>query len=106
MRMLIVLHLIFGWELTSLDIKDAFLQVSQKVLMYAEISPWIKRPLGLDEDCVWKVQKCLPGQGAAAEQWLSRLCAVLERLGFEACKGIPSVLRHSETSCGFCACGR
>ena len=93
-RMMIALHLIFGWELTSLDIKDAFLQVSQKVLMYAEISPWIKKLLGLDEDCVWKVEKCLPGQRAAAEQWFSHLCAILERLGFEAFKGIPSVLRH------------
>ena len=93
-RMMTALHLIFGWELTSLDIKDAFLQVSQKVLMYAEISPWIKRLLGLNEDCVWKVEKCLPGQRAAAEQWFSHLCAILERLGFEAFKGIPSVLRH------------
>ena len=92
--MMIALHLIFGWELTSLDIKDAFLQMSQKVLMYAEISPWIKRLLGLDEDCVWKVEKCLPGQRAAAEQWFSHLCAILERLGFEAFKGIPSVLRR------------
>ena len=93
-RMMFVLRLILGWELTSLDIKDAFLRVSQKVLMYAEISPWIKRLLGLDEDAVWKVQKCLPGQRAAAEQWFSRLCAILQRLGFEVFKGIPSVLRH------------
>ena len=86
--------MIFGWELTFLDIKDAFLQVSQKVLMYAGISPWMKRLLGLGEDCIWQVQKCLPGQRAATEQWFSHLCAVLERLGFEAFKGIPSVLRH------------
>ena len=78
----------------TLDIKDAVLQVSQKVLMYAESSPWIKKLLGLEEDCVWKVERCLPGQRAAAEQWCSRLCAVLERLGFEAFKGIPSMLRH------------
>ena len=93
-RMMFVSRLIFGWELTCLDIKDAFLQVTQKALVYAEISPWIKRLLGLADDSVWKVQKCLPGQRAAAEQWFSHLCAVLIRLRFEVFKGIPSVLRH------------
>ena len=41
-----------------------------------------------------QVQECLPGQRAAAEQWFSHFCAVRERLGFEAFKGIPSVLRR------------
>ena len=88
-RMVIALHLIFGWELTSLDIKDAFLQVSQKVLMYAEISPWIKRLLGLDEDCVWKVEKCLPGQRAAAEQWFSHLVQSLKGWDLKPSKAFP-----------------
>ena len=33
-------------------------------------------------------------ENAAADQWFSHLCAVLERLKFEASKGISSVLRR------------
>ena len=93
-RMMFLFHLIYNWELTVLDIRDAFLQVKQKALMYADISPWIRTLLGLDEDHVWKVEKCLPGQRSAAEQWFTHLVEILKRLGFEQFVGIPSILKH------------
>ena len=46
-RRMFVLHLVLEWQLTGLGIRDVFLQVKQKCLMYAQISPWIKELLGL-----------------------------------------------------------
>ena len=56
-----------------------------KLLTLTTVFDWRKR------DKEWK-RRCRIVCGQ--EQWFSHLCAVLERFGFEAFKGIPSVLSH------------
>ena len=93
-RLVLCLHLIFGWKVRTFDVKDAFLMATQRENVYVELRPWIRSLLGLDTSYVWKLHRCLPGQRNAATRWFDEISSTLISLGFVACVLSPSLFRH------------
>ena len=93
-RMLFLLHLLFGWKIMVLDVRDAFLTVEQQELCYVEIRPWIRQALGIQEGVVWQLHRCLPGQRNAALRWFLKFTGILKHIGFVECVNMPSLMKH------------
>ena len=68
--MLIVLSLLHGLAIASLDVGDAFLQVPQVTTVLIEIPVWATQA-GKHVDGVrfWILKRRLPRQRAAASEW-------------------------------------
>ena len=94
-KMMMVMHMMRRWKAAVIDVKDAFLCVDQQELVYVWVRPWMRKVLGLGDDAVWLVRKCLPGQRNAGLRWYEKITGVLREMGFESCISMPSVMRHT-----------
>ena len=77
------------FQLWSIDVKDAFLQVPQKAKVF------VKPPKGyehlLKEDEVWVLDRLLPGQRAGTKEWSLFLKEVVEKEGYETFQLSPNL---------------
>ena len=104
-RLLLALHLCFGYFLSFLDVKNAFLLVLQQETVLVQVPSWWK-PSEIPQDGsprYWSLKKCLPGQRNAASRWYSFLRGHLEELGFSALEVAPAMFRHENRSLVLCA---
>ena len=77
-KLLLLLHLLCGWKITALDIKNAYLMVPQTETVLIKISGWMKKLAKIGEGISWLLKRCLPGQRAAAREWCEYFHNVLE----------------------------
>ena len=84
------------FQLWTIDVKDAFLQVPQKSKVY------VNPPRGyehlLEEDEVWVLEKLLPGQRAGTREWGLFLKETLEEEQYEALPLSPNLFAKKSTS--------
>jgi len=96
-RMLLVLALIYDLAVTALDVKDAFLMVSQNVILSVKIPQWIRRWTG-SSNTHWLLKRCLPGQRNAALRWHQQIGQLCEQAELEAFPGAPTIFRHRDVN--------
>ena len=92
-RLLLVMAMIHNLAVTALDVKDAFLVVDQKEVMYVLIPIWI-RELAQDGATHWLLKKCLPGQRNAALRWNEHFTSLCSEMEFEAFAGCSTIMRR------------
>ncbi len=91
--LLLVMAMIHNLAVTALDVKDAFLVVDQKEVMYVLIPTWI-RELAQDGATHWLLKKCLPGQRNAALRWNEHFISLCTEMEFEAYAGCSTIMRR------------
>ncbi len=85
----------FDLNLLVLDIKDAFLCVPQKDLVFIEVPTWISKALPNEtHPQYWRLERCLPGQRKAALHWNEDFEMTVQELGFIPYDAIPTVFKH------------
>ena len=77
-RLILVLHVVFRWSLSVLDVIDAFLLVPQQELVLVDKPDWWS---DAHQGRRWVLRRCLPGQRNAASRW------------FQFCQGEVGELR-------------
>ena len=85
--------MIHNLAVTALDVKDAFLVVDQKEVMYVLIPTWI-RELAQDGATHWLLKKCLPRQRNAALRWNEHFISFCTEMEFEAYAGCSTIMRR------------
>eukprot|EP00435_Cladocopium_sp_Y103_P019244 s76_g4.t1 len=94
-EMLIVLGILHGLAIASLDVGDAFLQVPQLATVLIEIPKWaLQAGVHGGGSHFWILKRCLPGQRAAASEWNKFFIEVCERYGFQNFQG--TIFKHKE----------
>ena len=99
-RLMLVLHVLYRWSLTVLDIKDAFLLVPQQELVLVEKPEWWTDG---HAGRLWVLRRCLPGQRNAASRWYEFLKEKLATLGFLSSEIQPSLFRHMDRPLVICS---
>ena len=95
-RLLLSTHVLLGWKIMFVDIKDAFLLVRQQKLVLVEQPDWWnpKGDLEMGRKRYWTLARCLPGQRDAAARWYEFLADNLMKWGFKSHLSLPSLFRH------------
>ena len=76
----------------SIDVKNAYLLVPQPTEVYVEPPGiWAEKNPGMK----WRLNRLLPGQRVAAQEWWKFAVATFKERGFEVCQACPCSLRHS-----------
>ena len=96
-----MLCLAFNWSVWSVDVKDAFLQVPQKVKVLcripSEAEAIVAKMLGVAVDSLkhlrWKLKRVLPGQRDAALLWSDFCDDLLKNEGLERSTANPALYR-------------
>lgn len=91
-KMLIVMSLLHGLAIASIDVGDAFLQVPQTSLVLIEVPLWALRAGGGEGKQFWVLKRCLPGQRVAASEWNKFFTEICERHQFESYQG--TIFKH------------
>jgi len=91
-RLLLVMSMLYDLAVTALDVKDAFLVVDQKEVMFVVIPEWI-RELAQDRATHWLLLKCLPGQRNAALRWNEHFTGLCSEVGMESYAGCSTIMR-------------
>jgi hypothetical protein len=66
-RLILLMHICYGWCLSFLDIKDAFLLLLQQERVLVSMPPWWKPETHVEgADRFWILERGLPGQRNAA----------------------------------------
>ena len=95
-KMLIVLSLVHGLAIASIDVGDAFLQVPQSSLVLIEIPLWaLGQATHGQQKKFWVLKRCLPGQRVAASEWNKFFTEVCERHCYDSFKEPSFVTRRS-----------
>ena len=103
-RLTLCMHLCYGWRLSFVDVKNAFLLVPQQEAVIIEVPAWWRPEEMVDGmPRFWALRRCLPGQRNAASRWYTFLATVLEELGFAVSAIAPAVFRHRERKVMLCA---
>ena len=93
-RLLLAMALIHNLSVTSLDVKDAFLVVEQREVMFVEVPVWIRGLIHKDNNHThWRLLHCLPGQRNAAMRWKEHFTALCVESGFQPYPGCSTVMR-------------
>ena len=95
------LCLAFNWSIWSVDVKDAFLQVPQKVKVLcripSEAEAIVAKMIGVAIDSLkhfrWKLKRVLPGQRDAALRWSDFCDDLLKNEGLERSTANPALYR-------------
>ena len=94
-KMLIVLSLVHGLAIASIDVGDAFLQVPQSSLVLIEIPLWaLGQATHGQQKKFWVLKRCLPGQRVAASEWNKFFTEVCERHCYDSFQG--TIFRHKK----------
>ena len=96
-----MLCLAFNWSIWSVDVKDAFLQVPQKIKVLcripSEAEAIVAKMLGVEIDSLkhfrWKLKRVLPGQRDAALLWSDFCDDLLKNEGLERSTANPALYR-------------
>ena len=99
-RLVLVLHVVFRWSLSVLDVKDAFLLVPQQELVLVDKPDWWSDE---HQGRRWVLGRRLPGQRNAASRWFDFLKEKLVNLGFVASEIQPSLFRHRDRPLVICS---
>ena len=102
-RLLLVAHCCFGWFLSFLEIKDAFLLVDQRERILVEKPSWWRNEEAAEQSRYWSLRKCLPGQRNAAARFFDFLCEHLQSLEFENTPLLLSVFMHKSRNVILCS---
>jgi len=94
-KMLIVMSLLHGLSIASVDVGDAFLQVPQTPLVLIEVPLWALHSGEVGNGKrFWVLKRCLPGQRVAASEWNKFFTEICERHSFESFQG--TIFRHKK----------
>ena len=94
-KMLIVLSLVHGLAIASIDVGDAFLQVPQSSLVLIEIPLWaLGQAAHGQQKKFWALKRCLPGHRVAASEWNKFFTEVCERHCYDSFQG--TIFRHKK----------
>ena len=95
-RLLLSTHVLLGWKIMFVDIKDAFLLVQKQKLVLVEQLDWWnpKGDLVMGQKRYWTLARCLPGQRDAAARWYEFLTDHLVNWCFQSHLSLPSLFRH------------
>ena len=93
-KMLIVMSLLHGLAIASVDVGDAFLQVPQSSLVLIEVPLWALRASGGEGRQFWVLKRCLPGQRVAASECNKFFTEICERHHFENFQG--TIFKHKK----------
>ena len=96
-----MLCLAYNWSIWSVDVKDAFLQVPQKVKVLcripSEAEAIVAKMVGVPIDSLkhfrWKLKRVLPGQRDAALLWSDFCDDLLKNEGLERSTANPALYR-------------
>ena len=96
-----MLCLAYSWSIWSVDVKDAFLQVPQKVNVLcripSEAEAIVAKMVGVPIDSLkhfrWKLKRVLPGQRDAALLWSDFCDDLLKNEGLERSTANPALYR-------------
>ena len=103
-RLVLMLHVCFSWLLSFVDIKDAFLLVSQEECVLVEKPAWWKPEEHVPgQSRFWVLRRTLPGQRNAAARFFDFLADHLKELGFESIALLPSLFRHGQRNVVVCS---
>ena len=81
-----------GWSMWSIDVKNAYLLVPQPTEVYVEPPGiWLEQNPGMK----WRLNRLLPGQRVAAQEWWKFAVSTFKQHGFEVCQACPCLLRHA-----------
>ncbi|CAL1127448.1 unnamed protein product [Cladocopium goreaui] len=98
------MHVCFGWCLSFLDIKDAFLLVPQRECVLVSVPTWWKPEEQVPGvDCFWVLDRVLPGQRNGAARFFDFLAQHLQALEFENTPLLPSLFRHRTRQLVLCS---
>ena len=79
------------WSMWAIDVKNAYLWVPQPSLVYVEPPKiWSQENPGMK----WRLDRLLPGQRVAAQEWWKYAVNIFQKHGFETCPACPCLLRH------------
>jgi hypothetical protein len=94
-KMLIVMSLLHGLSIASVDVGDVFLQVPQTPLVLIEVPLWALHSGEVGNGKrFWVLKRCLPGQRVAASEWNKFFTEICERHSFESFQG--TIFRHKK----------
>ncbi len=93
-NILLILCLVYHLSFLVCDIKDAFLTVPQRELVFVEVPTWVKGDGGAPQ--FWKLCRCLPGQRKAALHWNEHFESAVQSMGFVSFEAMPTVFKHGE----------
>jgi hypothetical protein len=93
-KVLMVISLVKGLLMSTLDVSDVFFQVMQREDVVVSVPNWVKVAGGDLNLMFWQLQKCLPGQRNAATRWNEHLTSLLGELNLEHMQG--TLFRHRE----------
>ena len=103
-RLVMMLHVCFGWCLSFADIKDAFLQVPQVACVLVEKPPWWDPENHVPgQPRYWSLKRVLPGQRNAAAEFFDYLAGTVRSLEFENNELLPSLFRHKTKNLVICS---
>ena len=92
-RVIMILRLMFGFNVVLLDVETAFLYGKLEEEIYMEIPSGYKEVYQeAKRDTVLKLQMAMYGLVQAARQWFKRLSDVLITLGFTPCESDPCLM--------------
>lgn len=100
---MLLLHVCFGWLLSFLDIKDAFLLVPQRELVLVAKPSWWDPMSTSGNERYWVLERCLPGQRNAAARFFDFLMEHFKMLDFVNIPLLPSLFKHKEKNIVVCS---
>ncbi|CAE7252941.1 unnamed protein product, partial [Symbiodinium necroappetens] len=86
---------VLGLELTTLDVKDAYLNVPQKAPVVIEIDSRVFEE-GPSRMVPFVLERLLPGQRVAAGEWFGFITGILKEAGLESFPKEPTLFRGAK----------
>ena len=83
-----------GWELATLDVKDAYLMFPQKKRIRVTVGKDVAETLQIPRD--WLLGRVPPGQREGASEWSQHLKGTLQTAGLKQCREAPTVWGNDE----------
>ena len=85
-----------GWNIATLDVKDAYLMCPQKKKVKVSVDKAVADSLQIPQD--WILGRVLPGQREGASEWFQRLKGTLLECGLKQCPEAPTMWGNDDRS--------
>lgn len=92
-RTLIAVASTHQWEISQMDVKNAFLHGDLQEEVYMQPPPGFPCPLGH----VWRLRRALYGLKQAPRAWFERFSSVILKVGFVASEHDPALFVHTSS---------
>ena len=94
LRLLLVMALARGWEMSLADMSTAFLHA----LIEEPVYVWTPAEYYPDYKCLWKLNRAMCGLKQSPRLWQDHFATVRENLGFRRCKSESNLYCHKSRS--------